>query len=127
MSLPSHVETVVVGAGQAGFGMSYFLRAADREHIVLDRRSTLGGGWQDRWDAFGLVTPNWTASFPGKPYDGAEPDAFMPRDEIVRRVAADWAAVDVPVRPAAEGARPPTPPGGGVPLRADDGAAGGGS
>ncbi len=121
MSLPSHVETVVVGAGQAGLGMSYFLRAADREHIVLDRRSTLGGGWQDRWDAFGLVTPNWTASFPGKPYDGAEPDGFMPRDEIVRRVAAYGTAIDVPVRLETEVTRLGMHAGGGFRLETNDG------
>ena len=82
MNLPSKVETVVVGAGQAGLTMSSFLRDAGRDHILLDRRATLGGGWQDRWDAFRLVSPNWTASFPGAPYDGSDPDGFMPRDEI---------------------------------------------
>jgi putative flavoprotein involved in K+ transport len=77
------VETVVVGAGQAGLVMSRLLSDAGREHVVLDRRAALGGGWQDRWDAFRLVTPNWTVGVPGLDYQGAEPDGFMPRDEIV--------------------------------------------
>lgn len=62
---PRQVETVVVGAGQAGLVMSTFLQAAGREHVLLDRRETLGGGWQDRWDEFCLVTPSWIVSFPG--------------------------------------------------------------
>lgn len=77
------VETVVVGAGQAGLVMSRLLSQAGREHVLLDRRSTLGGGWQDRWDAFRLVGPNWTASVPGLDYAGDEPDGFMPRDELI--------------------------------------------
>ena len=89
------VETVVVGAGHAGLVMSRLLGEAGREHVVLDRRPTLGGGWQDRWDAFRLVTPNWTVSVPGLDYQGAEPDGFMPRDELIdhwRRYAATIAA-----------------------------------
>lgn len=97
MSLASHSETVVVGAGQAGLAMSRLLSRSGRDHLVLERRATLGGGWQDRWDGFRLVTPNWTASFPDKPYDGDDPDGFMPRDEIVRRVAGYADAIDAPV------------------------------
>ncbi|MEO8247351.1 MAG: FAD-dependent oxidoreductase, partial [Chloroflexota bacterium] len=70
MPLPSAIDTVVIGAGQAGLTMSWYLASAGREHVVLDRRPRAGGGWQDRWDAFRLVTPNWSASFPGDPYDG---------------------------------------------------------
>ena len=85
---PARVDAVIVGAGQAGLTMSWHLRQAGRDHVLLDRRATLGGGWQDRWDRFRLVSPNWTASFPGAPYDGSDPDGYMPRDEIASRVAA---------------------------------------
>ena len=57
--LPRRIEAVVVGAGQAGLTMSWYLRQAGREHVVLERRDRLGGGWQDRWDGFRLVSPNW--------------------------------------------------------------------
>jgi putative flavoprotein involved in K+ transport len=77
--------------------MSWFLREAGREHVVLDRRSTLGGGWQDRWDAFQLVTPNWSSSFPGFSYDGPDPDGFMPRDEIAGRVSRYARAIEAPL------------------------------
>jgi putative flavoprotein involved in K+ transport len=97
--LPDRVETVIVGAGQAGLTMSSLLGSAGREHLVLERRETLGGGWQDRWDEFCLVTPNWTASFPGLAYDGDDPDGFMPRDAIVGRVARFADVIDAPVAP----------------------------
>jgi putative flavoprotein involved in K+ transport len=97
MPLPSNVETIVVGAGQAGLAMSHFLSEGGRDHVVLERRVTLGGGWQDRWDDFRLVTPNWCTSLPGQPYDGAEPDGFMPRDEIVDRIARYADTLGAPV------------------------------
>src|SRR3990170_1916581 len=96
-SLPRRVDTAVIGAGQAGLAMSWYLREDDRDHVVLERRPTLGGGWQDRWEAFRLVSPNWTASFPGMPYDGDDPDGYMPRDEIAGRVARYAAAIGAPV------------------------------
>jgi putative flavoprotein involved in K+ transport len=67
VTLPSRIETVIVGAGHAGLTMSWYLRQGDREHVVLERRPKLGGGWLDRWDGFRLVSPNWTTSFPGDP------------------------------------------------------------
>jgi len=97
MSTARTVETVVVGAGQAGLLMSWHLRQAGREHVVLDRRATLGGGWQDRWDAFQLVGPNWMISMPGLEYAGDEPDGFMHRDDIVAHYRRYAAANEAPV------------------------------
>jgi putative flavoprotein involved in K+ transport len=96
-SIPRSAETVVVGAGQAGLAMSWFLRGAGREHLVLDRRDQLGGSWPDRWDEFCLVTPNWAVSLPGHPYDGTDPDGFMRRDEIAARIAGYATAIEAPV------------------------------
>lgn len=91
------VPAIVVGAGQAGLAMSRLLTLAGRDHFVLERRTTLGGGWQDRWDTFRLVTPNVLASLPGQPYAGTDPDGFMLRDEIVDLVARYAQRVQAPV------------------------------
>ncbi|MGH2467524.1 MAG: NAD(P)-binding domain-containing protein [Candidatus Limnocylindrales bacterium] len=97
MSLPSAVETAIIGAGQCGLAASHFLSQAGREHLVLEARQTLGGGWQDRWDAFRLVTPNWISSLPGFAFEGPEPDGFMARDGIVGRIARYAEVVGAPV------------------------------
>jgi putative flavoprotein involved in K+ transport len=95
--LPDRIETIVVGAGHAGLSASALLRDAGREHLVLERRERLGGGWLDRWDAFRLVSPNWTTSFPGFPYADGDPDGFMTRDEVVGRIVRYAAAIEAPV------------------------------
>jgi putative flavoprotein involved in K+ transport len=95
--LPASIDSVVIGAGHAGLITSRLLRQAGREHVVLDRRATLGGGWQDRWDAFQLVTPNFLTDLPDFPYAAGDPDGFMTRDEIAGRTAAYAKVIDAPV------------------------------
>jgi putative flavoprotein involved in K+ transport len=73
----------VVGGGQAGLSMSYCLKEAGIDHVVLER-SRIASSWRtQRWDTFCLVTPNWQCQLPGYPYAGADPDGFMKTDEIV--------------------------------------------
>jgi putative flavoprotein involved in K+ transport len=122
MSLASRTDTVVIGAGHAGLGMSWYLGQAGRDHVVLERRATIGGGWQDRWDEFCLVSPNWSASFPGDPYAGGDPDGFMPRNEIVARIAGYAATIGAPVATETEVLRLSTRVGGGFRLQTTQGA-----
>ena len=96
-SVPRAIDTVVIGAGQAGLVMSWHLQRAGREHVLLERRETLGGGWQDRWDGFVLVGPNWTTGLPGFPYDGPDPDGFMPRDAVAERMRRYAEVIGAPV------------------------------
>ena len=80
-----HIDTIVVGGGQAGLSVSWHLKRKGREHVVLDR-GRIGDPWRQRWDSFCLVTPNGFCQLPGFPYDGDEPNGFMLRDEIVAYV-----------------------------------------
>ena len=77
-----NVPVIVVGAGPAGLAASYELHRAGVDHIVLER-GRVGQSWRDRWDSFCLVTPNWYVQLPGGHYDGADPDGFMSRDQVV--------------------------------------------
>lgn len=121
MTLPVSVDTAVVGAGQSGLTMSWYLQKAGCEHVILEGRESLGGGWQDRWDSFQLVSPNWTASFPDAIYDGPDPDGFMARAEIVDRVAGYARTIGAPVVLAARVERVTGRAGGGFLLRTSAG------
>ncbi|MEJ2759606.1 MAG: NAD(P)-binding protein, partial [Anaerolineales bacterium] len=58
-------DTVIVGAGQAGLGVSYFLQQSGCKHIVFER-GRVGESWlSQRWDSFKLNTPNFMNSLPG--------------------------------------------------------------
>ena len=80
------IESVIIGAGQAGLSLSYYLKQAGREHIVLEKSAQVADAWRNRrWDSFTMITPNWSFKLPGAEYAGSEPDGFMPKSEIVRR------------------------------------------
>jgi len=77
-------NTVVIGGGQSGLSVSYYLKQRSRDHLVFEKATKPGNAWRnDRWDSFTLNTPNWTFRLPGAEYDGPDPNGFMPRDEIV--------------------------------------------
>ncbi|MCW3040796.1 MAG: FAD-dependent oxidoreductase [Solirubrobacterales bacterium] len=66
---PDHeTDTLVIGAGQAGLVTSYWLAQRGVQHQVLERRPSLGGAWQDRWDSFYLNAPNFSFLLPGITY-----------------------------------------------------------
>jgi len=115
------VDTLVVGGGQAGLAVSRELTAAGVEHLVLER-GRLGETWRRRWDRFCLVTPNWSVRLPGHPYDGDDPDGFMPRDDIVAYLERYARAADVPIREGVEVTSIGTRPGGGFAVETRDGA-----
>ena len=95
--MPERIGTVIIGGGQAGLSVSHELAQAGVNHVVLER-GRVGQSWRGRWDSFCLVTPNWSVQLPGHPYDGPDPDGFMPRDELVLYLERYATAIDAPVR-----------------------------
>jgi putative flavoprotein involved in K+ transport len=89
-----HVETVIVGAGQAGLALSRSLTAAGREHVVLER-ARIGERWRsERWESLRLLTPNWLNRLPGAPAMG-EPDAYLDRRGVIAHLEAYAAGAPV--------------------------------
>jgi putative flavoprotein involved in K+ transport len=99
--MTERIDVVIVGAGQAGLAVSHELTRAGIPHLVLER-GPVGQSWRGRWDSFCLVTPNWFLRLPGYPYDGGDPDGFMPRDEIVSYLERYAAGFEAPVRKGIE-------------------------
>lgn len=79
----THYSVAVVGGGQAGLSMSYYLQANNIDHIVIEKNTVMNAWKEKRWDSFTLVTPNWQCQLPGHPYDGDDPNGFMDRVEII--------------------------------------------
>ena len=94
--MTTHVNTIVIGGGQAGLSVSYFLARQGCEHLVLEQASVPADAWRNhRWDSFTLNTPNWQSQLPGAPVLG-NPDAFMSREDIVAHL--ETYAARLPVR-----------------------------
>lgn len=93
-----HVETAIIGAGQAGLVMSYHLRQLGREHVVIERAHVAERWRTQRWDSLMFQSPNWNITLPGHAYMGTDPDGFSHKEQIVRFLEDYCAATKVPVR-----------------------------
>jgi putative flavoprotein involved in K+ transport len=113
-------QVIIVGGGQAGLALSHELTGMGVEHVVLERRR-IGETWRGRWDSFCLVTPNWTMDLPGFPYDGGDPQGFVPRDEIVAYLERYAASFQAPVLAGVEVQGLEAAAGGGFRLRTSAG------
>ena len=81
------VEVVVVGGGQAGLAIGFFLSHQGRRFLILEAADSVGAAWRDRWDSLALFTPRRydalsELSFPG------DPDGYPTRDEVVSYLRA---------------------------------------
>lgn len=93
-----HLPVIIVGGGQAGLSVSWYLQRHGIDHLVLEKRRAMSA-WRDRrWDSFCLVTPNWQCQLPGWPYRGDDPDGFMVKDEILAYLDGFLRHVNPPLR-----------------------------
>jgi len=82
--MTTYFETIIVGGGQAGLAVSYYLTQQHRPHVVLEQAAAAAEAWRNRrWDSFTLNTPNWQSALPGAELPGSDPDGYLHRDEIV--------------------------------------------
>jgi putative flavoprotein involved in K+ transport len=98
---PQHLPVAVIGGGQAGLAISWYLKQQGIEHRVFERHGVAHEWRNARWDSFCLVTPNWQCRLPGFSYDkefgGTDPKGFMLKDDIVRYLEAYVASFDPPL------------------------------
>jgi putative flavoprotein involved in K+ transport len=97
--MATNVESMIIGGGQAGLAVSYYLTQFDRPHIVLEQEKAAASAWRHRrWDSFTLNTPNWQSVLPGADIPGNDPDCFLGRAEIVAYLENYVKRFQLPVR-----------------------------
>lgn len=77
-----HLEVVVIGGGQAGLAVGYFLAQQGRSFAILEAADQPAAAWRTRWDSLKLFTPARYSGLPGLPFPG-DPDAYPGRDDVV--------------------------------------------
>jgi putative flavoprotein involved in K+ transport len=75
-------DVVVIGGGQAGLAIGYFLKRQEKHFVILDAGASIGSAWRSRWDSLVLFTPRRYDSLPGLPFPG-DPDGYPTRDEVI--------------------------------------------
>ena len=84
-----HIETVIIGAGQAGLATGYHLQRRNRPFLILDANLRVGDNWRAQWDSLRLYTPAGYDGLPGLPFPG--PRWSFPTKDDVAAYLADYA------------------------------------
>ena len=94
----NHYHTIVVGGGQAGLGVSYYLTQKGINHTVLER-GKVGESWKSqRWDSFMLNSANSMSELPGDENTLGNRAGFLARDEFVDCLKAYTQKFELPVQ-----------------------------
>jgi putative flavoprotein involved in K+ transport len=92
-----HIETVIIGAGQAGLSTAYHLTRLGRACVVLDSNARIGDNWRRHWDTLRLYSPANYDSLPGLSFPAA-PWTFPHKDEVAAFLESYALKFDLPVR-----------------------------
>ncbi|EMA51255.1 flavin-containing monooxygenase [Halococcus salifodinae] len=91
-----HLDTIVIGGGQSGLAVGYYLNQHDREFVVFDASDRIGDAWRHRWDSLQLFTQAQYSSLPGLPFPA--PDNHFPtKDEVADYLETYASTFDLPV------------------------------
>ena len=92
------VDTVIIGAGQSGLALGYYLAQQHRSFVILDAGARVGDAWRTRWDSLRLFTPAKYDGLPGLPFPG-DRLAFPTKDEQADYLEDYASRFHLPVRP----------------------------
>src|SRR5699024_5574605 len=93
----TEIDTLVVGAGQAGIAISEHLSTLGIPHLVLER-SRIAEAWRTgRWDSLVANGPAWHDRSPGLEFDGLAPDAFASKDQVAAYFETYAKKFDAPI------------------------------
>src|SRR5215211_8517161 len=95
-SATKRVDVAVIGAGQAGLAIGYWLARNCRSFVILDAADSVGSAWRARWDSLVLFTPRRYDSLPGLDFPG-DPDGYPTRDEVVAYLEQYAATFELPI------------------------------
>ncbi len=97
MPTTQRIETIVIGAGQAGLSVGYYLAQQHVPFIILDANTRVGDSWRKRWDSLRLFSPARLDGLPGMPFPGPAYE-FPTKDQMAEYLESYAARFELPVR-----------------------------
>jgi putative flavoprotein involved in K+ transport len=96
------IDTLVVGAGQAGVALCEHLGQQGVPFLVLEK-NRIGESWRTaRWDALVTNGPVWHDRFPNLEFQGNAPDEFVGKDRVADYIEEYATMVKAPIRTGVE-------------------------
>ncbi len=89
------VDTVIIGAGQAGLSAGYHLSRRGMDFVILDADARVGDHWRTHWDSLRLYSPARWDGLPGMPFP-ASSFHYPSGREMGDYLAAYAASFDLP-------------------------------
>ncbi len=90
-------HTIVIGGGQAGLSVGYYLARQGRRFVILDASPRVGDAWRHRWDSLRLFTPAVFDGLAGMKFP-ARPFSFPTKDEMADYLEAYAHRFQLPIR-----------------------------
>jgi putative flavoprotein involved in K+ transport len=94
--LKKSTDILVIGGGQAGLAMGYFLQSKGCQFQILERNRRIGDSWRRRYDSLKLFSTREFSSLPGLPLPG-DKNGFASKDEIAGYLEEYASHVGLPV------------------------------
>jgi putative flavoprotein involved in K+ transport len=92
-----HYDVVIIGGGQSGLAVGYYLRRTNLSFVILDQENEAGGSWQHMWQSLRLFSPAQWSSLPGVIMKGGT-DYYPTRDETIDYIKQYEQKYSLPVR-----------------------------
>jgi putative flavoprotein involved in K+ transport len=75
-------DVIVIGGGQSGLAVGYYLRRSGLSFTILDNQQEAGGAWLHCWKSLRLFSPGQWSSLPGMMMTGTSRQ-YPTRDETI--------------------------------------------
>nr|WP_128796089.1 NAD(P)/FAD-dependent oxidoreductase [Corallococcus coralloides] len=94
---PHRTDVVIIGGGQSGLALGYYLSRRGQRYIILDSGSEVGHMWRNRWESLQLITPCPYNNLPGQDFEGPA-WSFPTKDQVADYLARYAQKFSIPVR-----------------------------
>lgn len=98
----TEIDTLVVGAGQAGVAMSEHLSQHDIPHLVVEKHAIAQAWRTGRWDSLVANGPAWHDRFPNMEFPDCEGDSFVTKEKVADYFSAYAKAINAPIETGVE-------------------------